>query len=515
MHLPPVDSGSFLGADIFRELINFTSNAFVVRWGGGSILRLLDEPLLWLLLASSGLLRLTRPYLAILLPAVIFLGLGLDHATLPALAAMPWLIVALSSGSAALVVVASLVNVACGLGLASASFIAAIGLTWGRTGRRLPASLLLIGTAVHILGVILVPYPPDIDFPPIAHVVPDDGVPGMVRPLLGMGTQIPYLDSQLIRATYFAPTLALLCLSLLMLGWLKAKNRMVLVALSCALLLASEVLAPPAISDILPLATLRRIIPHLYFYTLAPLAWGSAVLALLLALSQEKTAKKTTSFSTIAVSLALLFVPNWGHIPTLHALNSEIPFTTATNQAALINPGYSVYKLKGGEYVTAVSVEPTHKKLQVPLTFTAGGGLSSLPHINDNNLSTRWSYEGGKQTPGAWFEVSWSSPTPVHGITLSPGQFVTDYPRGLMVAPCENSPDHPAQPIYTSPRWLGPLHRTATGVPYCGDQRDVTVIFTQALPGSPDGNHTSCLRIVQTGSDRHFDWSVAEVRLLG
>lgn len=123
--------------------------------------------------------------------------------------------------------------------------------------------------------------------------------------------------------------------------------------------------------------------------------------------------------------------------------------------------------------------------------------------VLDGQPNTRWT-TGEPQRPGAWLRVDLGSPVRITGLTLHLGPFRTDYPRGLAV---EISPDGirwervSAEVMLQGPlAWAG-THLLRDGVD------GVLVSFGPV--------QVRALRMVQTGRDPVFDWSVAELYLYG
>ena len=121
----------------------------------------------------------------------------------------------------------------------------------------------------------------------------------------------------------------------------------------------------------------------------------------------------------------------------------------------------------------------------------------------DGRLETRWSTRG-PQKAGDWLQVDLPEATVLAGVELDLGRFSTDYPRGLRVEVADESGAF--VPVPAGPRFVGPLGWTGTHLLRDGVDR-VVVSFPPV--------HARSLRLVQTGADPVFDWSVAELRLFG
>jgi hypothetical protein len=100
--------------------------------------------------------------------------------------------------------------------------------------------------------------------------------------------------------------------------------------------------------------------------------------------------------------------------------------------------------------------------------------------------------------------VDLPAPTAVVGVELDLGGFTTDYPRGTAVEVAGD--DGAWVRLAAEPLLLGPLVWTGTHVLRDGVER-VALRFPAV--------RTRAVRIVQTDGDPVFDWSVAELHLLG
>jgi hypothetical protein len=85
------------------------------------------------------------------------------------------------------------------------------------------ASVLVFAPAV--LTVALCPAPPLPDYPTLAHVVPDDGLPGIVRPLIGPDLPIAVVDREAVRALYRRPAALAVVLGILVVFLTETRRR--------------------------------------------------------------------------------------------------------------------------------------------------------------------------------------------------------------------------------------------------------------------------------------------------
>jgi hypothetical protein len=121
----------------------------------------------------------------------------------------------------------------------------------------------------------------------------------------------------------------------------------------------------------------------------------------------------------------------------------------------------------------------------------------------DGRLETRWS-TGRPQRPGDSLEVDLPAPTTLVGVDVELGGFTTDYPRDLVVEIAREDGSWtrvPVELVLDGPLvWAG-THVLRDGVEHV------------ALRFAPI--RTRAVRLVQTGEDPVYDWSVAELHLLG
>ena len=121
----------------------------------------------------------------------------------------------------------------------------------------------------------------------------------------------------------------------------------------------------------------------------------------------------------------------------------------------------------------------------------------------DGRPETRWT-TGRAQQAGDWLRVDLPASTVLVGVDLDLGHFTTDYPRGAAVEVAGDDGTWvrlPAEPVL-----VGPLVWAGTHVLRDGVER-VALRFPPV--------RVRAVRIVQTGDEPVFDWSVAELHLLG
>ena len=184
----------------------------------------------------------------------------------------------------------------------------------------------------------------------------------------------------------------------------------------------------------------------------------------------------------------------------------ELP-SAAGIEAAIARAGWSFIREDVGGYrlLTRFTPRPLGG---VPLARTGWAlsgspGAGSAAAVVDGRPETRWS-TGRPQQPGDWLQVDLPVPATLVGVDLDLGGFATDYPRGTAVEVARE--DGTWVRVPAEPALLGPLVWAGTHVLRDGVER-VALRFPAV--------RARAVRIVQTAGDPVFDWSVAELRLLG
>jgi hypothetical protein len=558
-----VDSYQSLSDDIFREVVNFTTNMFFIRWGGIGLTALFENPISWAVVWLTGWCWLTNSYISGVLRgtfigSILLLFFGLDTAVLPALATFPWIMSVFRDKPYKLLicVASSTVNCALGLGLSLASYLLAVVTEIIRTrslisfceesrftnninhttsathisdkikekvstnnNNSLNQRYFSIGLLIHCTALLAVPYPTDLQFPNQAKVVPDDGVSGMVRPLLGKGSPIPYLDNETIKERFrFWIILSLMIVNARILVTLPStvnyfsKIRPFLPKFSSVTfiyltftsllltLVTADLFLPSNLGEIAPLATIRRIIPHLFFYSLSPLCFGVAIIVFLSPLITPLTTTSMLWANTVT-TLLLALSPS----PLLHRIGSEKAFKKDDAAYKIVSPGYAVVRrLIDCTGKSELARTSSLKEITPPISqIISGGGNDKISALQDGNLNSRWTYGEGKQLGKEWLKLTLVEPTLLSGIRLNTGSFTTDFARSIQITECDN----PTTILYKSCDWLGPAYLTKNSIPFFGSQSDTTYVFLQPTV-------VQCLKIEQLGVTNKFDWSITEIQFI-
>jgi hypothetical protein len=135
--------------------------------------------------------------------------------------------------------------------------------------------------------------------------------------------------------------------------------------------------------------------------------------------------------------------------------------------------------------------------------LTASPGSSDTHAAADGRSETRWATQRA-QHPGDWFRVDLADLTPLVGVDLDLGAFPTDYPRSVALEVAGDDGSWTRLPVDLV--LVGPLGWAGTHVLREGVER-VALRFPTTRARS--------VRVVQTGAHQVFDWSIAEIHLLG
>ena len=138
-----------------------------------------------------------------------------------------------------------------------------------------------------LLFMVLLPVAPFPDYPPTAHLVPDDGIPGKVYPLLSNAYRIPVIHRQLVYELYGSlAVLLIVSCGIVALGdsrnaWLKAAA--FLAAAACI-----DTILPEKLALIGPIAATTRLVPGWSNLCVTPLVLAFATVILAVGVSSRK-----------------------------------------------------------------------------------------------------------------------------------------------------------------------------------------------------------------------------------
>lgn len=183
-----------------------------------------------------------------------------------------------------------------------------------------------------------------------------------------------------------------------------------------------------------------------------------------------------------------------------------VPILLVKREAAVVVPalsrlGYSFNQERLGGYVLVSGIKPVfgaaHRLKSIAMKATSNLDTPLSPDLAvDGSDETRWG-TGEPQRRGQELSIDFEEPLALSGITICNGRWREDYPRSLSV-----------QVVLSSGDVIEVLSgRESEGVHFLNPRSDFTLRFEQqSVVG---------VRLVQNGSHDVFDWSVAEVELLG
>jgi len=379
--------------------------------------------------------------------------------------------------------------------------------------------LLLIPSIIYFF---ITPVPSNFDYPSdiSAHLVSDDGLSGMIRPLVGPeAPTIPTIDRPFIKNAYSTCS-ALLLLFVIIVGipsaWKLKSKTMFGWCLLLSLSLVLDVICDESLSHIMPLATINRLIPQVYFFSLTPLACALTFFLLLLHLQSTKT-------EFYALFLVAILFPANGH----PVLQSPIA-TRAKQELAAINDNQ--LKQKNEKFLVSPSLHVLNSlgiwilenlpqknlidvaKLDPAVKFfdSDESTTKELHVLKDHNWHTRWSTS---QTGNEWLLMRFNQVHNIDVIEPTPSNhFYTDFPRGIRISVAKDcSLKEPLnanyEQVFIMPEWQGELLFTPQGYPYFGHHSHVRVSFKEPIAAK-------CWLIERTGKiTSDFDWSIAKIKV--
>ena len=394
--------------------------------------------------------------------------------------------------------------------------------------------LCLLLFAPSVLSLLSTPTPLLPEYPALAHVVPDDNIPGHIGALVGPSSALPVIDRKSLKESLAIPVLAVFACVCLLLPLSRVEQARKLIwasVLVCGLALLDTVF-PEEISQISPLAALSRVVPGLFFVPLAPLclALGISILALgLMALDRGRLA--LAAGCCVLLPGALASALNAQQLPLSEILYGQtiardvnklsdsnalsvrtLPTETRTR---LISPSFRLAKEYGGRPVVEQSRYLNWNFItpNAAPNATVSGNAQEVPNLFDNNPATRWASGAHPQRGDEWIHLQFQAAQRLDGIELATGNWRWDFPRGLEIRYSEEctdaAPPSPAvyKPIVHNDSWQGRVEFTDDGFPYYGGQDLVQLAFSRTITAR-------CLLIRQTAAHPVFQWSVAEIRTL-
>ncbi|MCB0311311.1 MAG: hypothetical protein KDD42_08750, partial [Bdellovibrionales bacterium] len=392
------------------------------------------------------------------------------------------------------------------------------------------SSVVLMMTAVCALYFSGVPAVPA--YPALSHVVPDDGLPGMIRPLIGPDAPIPLIDREFSKNILALPALLIFIASVLLRILNNARSSAGLI--SCAICLSGlvwlDAFPTEGLAQIAPLAALQRIVPHYFFFEL-----GSIVLAASITLLGVAASSRTSKFPAFPSMLIVAFIVTSQargnvNLPVLNHPQAAAVFQAGLHDAGkdadrrmhiIQSPSYAVVRSQGLWLLDDIQQlqslgQISKRRKNLELKFSDNDSDAAFRKVFDHNLNTRWSSSTGMQSGNEWIAIRLLSPQSVRGLDLATGEYGSDFPRGLRVygfETCEDLPtpatrqDYKSKILINVPHWPGRIDFSPAGFPYYDGQSNVRIWFKENV-------YVSCLLVQQIGRSETFEWSVAEIQVL-
>jgi hypothetical protein len=175
-------------------------------------------------------------------------------------------------------------------------------------------------------------------------------------------------------------------------------------------------------------------------------------------------------------------------------------FVGGCPRASLVyeDEAYTTYRIERGEHVQPL---PKIEGPVLPISsISAAVSPELVADMTDGDILTRW-HTGREQRAGDSITVDLGVPREVHGVEMSIAGYVTDFPRGLSIATSLDGGNW-------SGGWTGGAAIRAFEAAL-EDPLNVTLPFAFAP------RQARYIRLTQTGAERIYYWSVAELRIRG
>lgn len=378
----------------------------------------------------------------------------------------------------------------------------------------LPVVLVVIAPAL-VATFIRAPHAPFPDYPALAHVVPDDGLDGIMHPLIGKDYPIHVLDRTAVKSELYLPALVLT--GILFLSWLLMRKRLrfkgtiiVLLTLALATLTLLDVALPEQYAALAPLMSLSRLTPWGTIFCITSIALASAAwLAGVFLLSNH--ARKTSAV------LLILALCSCGYREWIKLEERRVEYAALmhpTVRSVAISPSAATLR----RHLRATGAAPGHLLPDIAQlssatwenisarrpSFEASAGVTSKRIQKDPSAPPAPPIRFPRPTGSESLSISFPTPVTAKGLALDLGKHTSDFPRGLtlLTGPCKA----PESTLATYPDWQGAVELTPSGYPYFLGQGDVRIVFASEATFS-----ALCLRQTQSSV---FDWYIKGVRLM-
>ncbi|MBX7144494.1 MAG: hypothetical protein K1X79_08605 [Oligoflexia bacterium] len=390
--------------------------------------------------------------------------------------------------------------------------------------------LMLISLALSLLPLAQAPYVNTQGFPVDSHLVSHDGLPAMVRALVGESPRIPFINRLWLKESLKDCSVIFFALSAIafyLCHRRRAVSKLMWYALGLALIILFDTLPIEHVAQIAPLAALGRIIPGYFLYPCAYL--GLATLPLLLLLASPQRAL----LSTICLGALALVPPTSGGYMQL-ALGKLVDLASQralaeysllnaseqqTLQPVIYSPSYTILNAIGlwpafeQDRIKHTDFMPVRAE-EVSITASTTDPRYSTSAMLDRDEATRWATGRASQHGDEWIYIKFAKPIQLSALELDVAGYFTDFPRGVRLSALTPCPEANLSPeargnvhelVHYWP-WEGALEISKFGFPYFQPQHQVRIFL-------PKVETIECLLVEQTGFAPQHDWSVAELRL--
>lgn len=363
-----------------------------------------------------------------------------------------------------------------------------------------------------LLAAMAAPHLPA--YPEKGHVVPGYGVVDSLRPLLGSEPPTMFVNRSRLRALWTFPAMSLFCGSLLVAILLASTRRSYALAGVAAVLGGVAVLDGASMSvgasQLAPLQGATRLFPEQLYLPLISdtIVFGALVLAVAVLRAR---AAMPIALGTMTVILTLLV--RGDGLTTTSALaarsRDSAPWRAAAlagNERVASTPSYFVLHSSQWSGACPTAEVQYVSPASLGLTFDASARADLLPLATDGDLKTRWSPSTGRQLGSDWVLLSLPPDVDLRSLRLRTGAFFSDFPRSVRIIGRNRCDAGETLFELVIDPWEGELRCTKAGLPYYGEQNDVTIAI-------PAGARPGCIKVAAEGRTDRFDWSIAEIEL--
>jgi hypothetical protein len=328
------------------------------------------------------------------------------------------------------------------------------------------------------------------DYPAAARLTQLFDAPAwFARPLIGPDLPIPVIDRLSLRQN-LAPFILPCSVCILLLGIIKPRKVLATLGLILALLYL-DLNISENISQIAPIQSAARILPGLAQTATSPILLSLVLLSLSVFIGNN--------FYIGVLAQVIVCLSSYFLFDNTALIKNQFSSTPSNIVANFFGP--NTLKSARENYKTV----RTEKKLDYVKSSNSENFIKQ--NLFDKDLGTRWGSGLGRQSGNEWIEFYFRTQISAIGVELDPGNFVSDFPRGLKIKVGKSCDQNDLVEVSKIPDWQGSPLFSDSGLPYFSAQSNVKVFFDK-------DREFSCLRAEQIGKTDNFDWSIAELRLL-